>query len=257
MIQVYIILGLLGLILGSFLNVVIYRLPRKLSLWGPRSMCPSCRTIIHFYDNIPVLSYLFLKGKCRHCGAVIHWRYPVVELLTALLLILIAMKYNGWQIDFVKYSILVLVLIPVTFIDLELKIIPNWLTFSGFILGAAITLLFQIENWKFMVLGMASGAAVPLLLMFLGKIIFKKEAMGMGDVKLFVMTGTYVGLKGVLAGLFMGSVVGLFILLIPMILKKIKFGDQVPFGPVIAIGTIIYVLVGTDLIAWYLKLLNG
>jgi leader peptidase (prepilin peptidase)/N-methyltransferase len=170
---IYIAVCILGLALGSFLNVVIYRLPKGLSLMGPRSQCPSCQAKIHFYDNIPVISFLLLRGRCRQCDAPISWRYPLVELLTGLLMIFMLLRF-GLNINFVKYSLLTLILIPVTFIDIDEKIIPNWLTFSGLIGGVTITLIFQIELWRFMLQGMVAGGLFMALLMVLGKWLFKK-----------------------------------------------------------------------------------
>ncbi|MBN2103836.1 prepilin peptidase [bacterium] len=252
----YILIGILGLGIGSFLNVVIYRLPKGLSLLGPRSLCPSCNSVIRCYDNIPVLSFVLLRRKCRQCGALISWRYPLVELLTALMLIVMAVRY-GWGIEFLKFSVLCLVLLPISFIDWDEKIIPNRLTFSGFIAGIAITLIFQIELWLSMLLGMTAGGLFMIGLMVLGKLIFKKDAMGMGDVKFIIMIGTYVGVAGVFISIYLAAVTALVILAIPLILKKIKFGDQIPFGPFLAIGTIVYLLVGTDLIHWYRNLVMG
>ncbi|MBN1781604.1 prepilin peptidase [bacterium] len=254
--QYYIILACTGLAIGSFLNVVIYRLPRKLSLAGPRSMCPSCGETIRFYDNIPVLSFMLLRGKCRHCQAVICWRYPIVELLTAGLLLIMAKKF-GFSADLLKYGILCLVLIPISFIDWDEKIIPNWLTFSGFILGILVTMVFQIDKWSFMLLGLVTGGVFMTLLMVLGKVIFRKDAMGMGDVKLLIMTGVYVGIPGVIMGVYLGAVAALIVIAIPLILKKIKFGEQIPFGPFIAMGTVLHVLIGPDLISWYRELITG
>ncbi len=248
--------AILGLTLGSFLNVVIYRLPRHMSLMGPRSMCPSCGTMIRFYDNIPVFSFLLLGRKCRQCGALISWRYPLVEMLTAGLLVLMLLRF-GPTIEFVKYSILTLILIPVTFIDLDEKIIPNWLTFSGFAAGIAFTLIFQFELWRFMLLGLVSGGIFMTIIMILGKWLFKKDAMGMGDVKLLVMIGVYVGMTGTFLIIYLAAVIAFFIIIIPMILKKINLGAQIPFGPFIAMGTLVYVLIGADLIDWYRQLVTG
>jgi len=252
----YILLVIFGLIIGSFLNVVIYRLPKDQSLLGPRSQCPSCSTLIRFYDNVPVISFILLRRKCRQCGARISWRYPLVELLTALLIVLMAVRY-GFNIELIKYSILCLVLIPISFIDWDEKIIPNWLSFTGFIAGVAITLIFQIEMWLFMLLGMASGGMLMISLMILGKLVFRKEAMGMGDVKLLIMIGTYVGVAGVFATVYLAAAIALVTLAIPMILKKIKLGDQIPFGPFLAMGSLLYLLIGTDLLHWYQNFATG
>ena len=130
-----------GLIFGSFLNVVIYRLPKKNSLVSPGSKCPACENPVRFYDNIPVLSYLFLRGKCRHCGVSISVRYPVVEILTALCMVLLYLKY-GFSLQCGGYIILILFLIPIGFIDWDTGFILNKLTLPGFVLGIFFILLF-------------------------------------------------------------------------------------------------------------------
>jgi leader peptidase (prepilin peptidase)/N-methyltransferase len=253
--MIYIAVGVLGLALGSFLNVVIYRLPKGLSLMGPRSQCPSCQAKIHFYDNIPVFSFLLLRGRCRQCDAQISWRYPLVELLTGVMMILMLLRF-GLNINFVKYSLLTLILIPVTFIDIDEKIIPNWLTFSGLVAGVSITLIFQIELWRFMLQGMVAGALFMALLMVLGKWLLKKEAMGMGDLKLLAMIGVYVGMTGALLSVYFGAMIAFIMIIIQLLSRRINLKETIPFGPFIAVGTFVYILIGSELISWYLDIVT-
>ena len=244
---------LFSLSIGSFLNVVIHRLPKRESLVSPGSRCPSCNKRIRFYDNIPLLSFLILNGKCRHCGAAISWRYPVVEGLTALVIMALFTVY-GWSWHFCAYGILILFLIPISFIDLETGFIPDKLTIPAFLMGIIFLVAFQIVNWKSALIGAVSGGALLVFLMILGKFIFKKDAMGMGDVKLLVLIGVYVGFPAVLISLFLGSIAAFIMILVGLITKKQDLESTIPFGPFIAIGTLTYLLGGKSLIAWYLGL---
>jgi leader peptidase (prepilin peptidase)/N-methyltransferase len=242
---------LFSLSMGSFLNVVIHRLPRGESLVSPGSRCPSCNKRIRFYDNIPLFSFLILNGKCRQCGTPISWRYPIVEGLTALVIMALFAVY-GWSLHFCAFSILALFLIPISFIDLETGFIPDKLTLPAFLMGIIFLVAFQIVNWKSALIGAVSGGALLLFLMIIGKAIFKKDAMGMGDVKLLVLIGVYVGFPAVFISLFLGSIAAFIIILIGLLTKKQSIGSTIPFGPFIAIGTLSYLLGGKSLIAWYL-----
>ena len=244
-------IALLGLILGSFLNVVIYRLPLKRSLIHPGSHCPSCSKPIRFYDNVPVISYLLLRGRCRDCGTSIHWRYPLIEVLTALCLVGLYLRY-GISAEFLAYGVLTLFLIPISAIDLEKKLILNRLTVPCFILGAVLVIALHVETWTQALLGALSGGVIVLFIALFGKLIFKKESMGMGDVKLLVSIGVYVGIMGVLLSLFFGILVAAVIVVSGLLLKKLKLGDTIPFGPFIAIGTLVYLLWGESILGWYL-----
>lgn len=252
MIVQLIILGVIGLILGSFLNVVIYRLPRKESLILPGSHCPKCQNSIQAWNNVPLLSFLLLRGKCNHCGHSISFRYPLVEALTALTLIGLYLSY-GWTVKMVAYQVMMLFLIPISFIDIDHGLILNKLTIPGFILGIGFILGFQIESWKSVLLGIFSGAGILLLFGFIGELLFKKESMGMGDVKLLVMIGAYVGFPAVLISLFFGVLTAALFILIGLSLKKIKLGQTIPFGPFIALGTLMFILRGQEICYWYIN----
>ena len=246
--------GLVGLLLGSFLNVIICRLPNHESIVLPGSRCPGCKTAIKPYDNIPVFSYLILKGKCRACGTPISWQYPVVELITGLLLALLYWKF-GWTPEFLIYSILALFLLPIAAIDLKYRLILNKLTVPGFILGMVLMLGLQIENWKSLILGALCGGLVIFAIGYLGTLLFKKESMGMGDVKLFVMIGIYIGLKGVLLSMLFSVYIAAIFILGGLVLRKLKLGETIPFGPFIAIGSLAYLMCGDSVVRWYLSLL--
>ena len=241
---------LLGLIVGSFLNVVIHRLPIGRSLIRPGSSCPSCGEPIRFYDNIPLVSYLLLKGRCRECGAPISWRYPLVEGMTVLCFVLLFLRY-GLSIKLVTTGVLVLFLIPISFIDLEKGLVLNKLTIPGFILGVLLVLGFQVENWREVLFGALGGGGVVLLIGCMGKLLFRRESLGMGDVKLLVMIGAYVGFPEVLVCLFLGVLVAAIFIFGGIILKRLSLGSTIPFGPFVAIGTLVYLLWGDLIIRGY------
>ena len=244
---------LFGLILGSFLNVVIYRLPLGKSIVWPGSFCTSCNASIPFYDNLPVLSFALLKGKCRQCNVSISWRYPLVEMLTALCLALLHLKY-GFSGFFFVYSALTILLIPISFIDLDTKLILNKLTVPGFILGVVLVLVLQVETWQNMLLGAFSGGLIIWFVGLLGKLLFRKESMGMGDVKLLIMIGVYVGFPDVALCLFFSVLIAGFFIICGLAIKKLKLGETIPFGPFVALGTLVYLIYGNNILNWYLGL---
>jgi leader peptidase (prepilin peptidase)/N-methyltransferase len=240
----------IGLSLGSFLNVVIYRLPRGMSLALPRSHCTLCKKPIRIFDNIPLFSYLFLAGKCRHCGSAIPLRYLLVEVLTAALL---AGLYVRFQLSaaMVIYGTLFIFLVPITFIDIDRQIIPDKLTVPGFILGLALVFGFHFLSWK----QVLSGILLPgpsLWLLGLGATaLLKKEALGFGDVKLLMMAGVFLGFWGVLLSLFLGAVSAVVFLAGGSAMKRLDLRDRIPFGPFIALGIIVYVYFGNEIVHWY------
>ena len=244
---------LFGLCIGSFLNVVIYRLPLSQSLVSPGSHCGSCNSPILFYDNIPILSYTLLRGRCRQCKERISWQHPVVEALTAICLLFLFIKYGFSNLFFV-YSILVLFLIPISFIDLDKKLILNKLTVPGFILGLILVLGLHVETWQNILFGAMAGGLVVWLPGLLGKLLFRKESMGMGDVKLLVMIGVYVGFPDVALCFFFGILLAGLFIAGGMVLKILRFGDIIPFGPFVALGTLVYLLLGNSIVHWYLRL---
>jgi leader peptidase (prepilin peptidase) / N-methyltransferase len=239
-----------GLLFGSFLNVVIYRMQRKQSIVYPSSHCPACTQPILFYDNIPVLSYLILRGRCRRCGAPISIRYPLVEALTAVCLAALYFRFglsSAWGL----YSILVLFLIPIAFIDLDVKLVLNRLVFPGAIIGIFYQLVFHVASWKVVALGAVSGGILLLLIAGLGALLFKKQSLGMGDVKLIVFIGVYVGFPAVLYCFFFSVLAAAVYIIIGLLARKIEFGDTIPFGPFLAIGTFGYLLAGAEVLSWY------
>ncbi|MEA3432798.1 MAG: prepilin peptidase [candidate division WOR-3 bacterium] len=235
---------LLGACFGSFLGVVIYRLPRKLLPIGlSRSVCPQCGQGIRWYDNVPILSYILLGGRCRFCRSRISIKYLLIELITAFLFLL---TYYQFGINIKTLSLLVLfsILIAVSFIDLNTRKIPDVLTLPGMIAGLAIS-FWTISVLKSAV-GIAVGVGVLWIVAIIGKLLLKQEAMGGGDIKLLGMVGAFLGPLGALLTLFFGALVGV-VVSVPMRKKR------VPFGPFLSTGAFIAALWGERIINLIIK----
>jgi len=246
---------LFGLIFGSFLNVCIYRLPKKQSIMWPGSHCPSCKSAIPFWQNIPVLSYVFLTGKCTNCKFRIPLIYPLVEILTGVLLVVVWQHY-GLTLSFLHYSILVLFLLPISFIDLDTKLILNVLTFPGIIIGLFSSIFLNQLPILDAVSGLFLGGGFLWCVGFLGNSIFKQESMGGGDIKLGVMIGVFLGPK-VLIALFLAFFLALPVIAIGLSTKRLKVGSTVPFGPFISLGAVIIVCYGQSLLQQYLHFVGS
>ena len=241
------IAAVFGAILGSFLNVVIHRLPRKESLSKPRSRCPECGTPIKPWDNVPIVSWLVLRGRCRNCGARISPRYPLVEALTAALFAAVVLS-EGADEDVWLGLAFVLVLVPVTFIDLDHRIIPNKITAVGAVAAIAIVAATRTDD---LVEHLIAGAAAGGFLLIAA--LAYPAGMGMGDVKLAGVMGLFLGRAvgpAMLIGMLAGSVVGAAI-----IAKKGRAEGSktaIPFGPYLAFGGIVGLFFGDEIVDWYL-----
>jgi leader peptidase (prepilin peptidase)/N-methyltransferase len=237
---------LAGLAIGSFLNVVAYRLPRGESLSSPPSHCPSCDTPIKWYDNVPVLGWLMLRGRCRSCGASISWRYPAVELGTGLLFGLVAATQDE-TIRVVLGLLLVTTLVPVTLIDLDTRRIPNAITLpsaiAALVAGLALDLDFVPEQ-------LIAGAAA-FAFFFLAASLYPR-GMGMGDVKLAGVLGLYLG-RAVAPAIFIALIVGVVVgvVIIARVGQAAGRKTAVPFGPFLALGGIVAFFVGDDIVDAY------
>ncbi len=256
---VTILVFLFGTCIGSFLNVCIHRIPRKESIVFMGSACPSCRKNIAFHDNIPLLSYLVLGGRCRNCGNPISTRYPVVEALTGLVFVVLYLKF-GLTGSFLVYSIFSSALIVVAFIDFSLKIIPDVITLPGIVAGVVARSLVADTMWTGLVdslLGVVAGGGVLVAVAWLYLLATGREGMGGGDVKLLAMIGAFTGWKGVvvtlIGGAFVGSVVGM--VLIAAYGRDSKYA--VPFGPFLAGGALFHLLYGREFMEWYLTLIGA
>ncbi|MCF8027136.1 MAG: prepilin peptidase [Desulfobacteraceae bacterium] len=240
----------MGLCIGSFLNVCISRIPRELSIVRPGSRCPDCSTAIAFYDNIPVISWLLLKGRCRACGKTISLRYPLVELATGAMAVFVMLKY-GISVSALIYFLLICALITISLIDLDHRIIPDSISLPGIAAGFLAAFLLPELSWLDSLIGILIGGGI-LYAVALGYYLFAgKEGMGGGDIKLLAMLGAFIGWKGVFFTIFAASLIGTAVGVAMMIAsgKNLKFA--VPFGPFLSAGAVIYLFFGQRIIQWY------
>ncbi len=244
-----------GICIGSFLNVCIYRLPESKSIVRPGSMCPNCSTPIRFYDNIPILSYIALRGKCRYCKAAISFRYPVVEFISGLFAVGIFLKY-GIGLEAVIYYTFTAALLVITFIDVDHQIIPDVITLPGIPLFFAASFALPKITLVESILGILIGGGSLFLVAWLYHVLTRKEGMGGGDIKLLAMMGAVIGWKGVFFTIFVASAIGTVAGLLIILKTRKTMKLAVPFGPFLAIGGIAYILFGPQLIAWYFNLLR-
>ncbi len=251
----YVLSVLFGLIVGSFANVCIYRLPKNESVVSPGSHCPSCGRPVRFWDNVPVISYLVLRGRCRACGEPISLRYPAVEGLNGLLYFLAALRFGGTPATFF-YFIFITAMVVITFIDYDFQIIPDEITLPGIPIGLlAGWLILPDPFYRLAGLGLTGsliGAATGFMLYY--SIAFlSRGGMGGGDIKMMTMVGAVLGWKGVLLTTFLasftGSVAGLYL----MAFRGKGRKSRVPFGPFLAAGALISLLEGQDVIFWYIR----
>jgi len=247
----------LGLIAGSFANVVIYRLPRQESVVWPGSRCPHCAAPIRWFDNIPLLSFLFLGGRCRRCAAPIGWRYPLVEALAGALFVQ-SVETFGVSLRAAESMLLGTLLLIVFFIDLDHYIIPNRITYPGIVVGLAFTA--ALAGWR--AAGIAAVTAVALwgvfiLINVVSARLLGEEGMGMGDAKLAAMIGAFlgwpIGAVAILLGVFVGGAIGVGLLALRLRGRR----EQIPFGPALAAGAIGAMWWGPDLLRWYVTRLVG
>ncbi|MFZ0612152.1 MAG: prepilin peptidase [Desulfobacterales bacterium] len=243
-----------GLCVGSFLNVCIYRIPAAKSIVFPGSTCPNCQTPIRIYDNIPLLGFLWLGGRCRHCRAPISIRYPLIELLTGTLALGLFLKY-GASIDALIYFAFACVLIVITFIDIDHRIIPDRISLPGIFVFFMSALALPSMNWLEALLGIVIGGGSLFLVALVYHLLTRKEGMGGGDIKLLAMIGALIGWKGVLFTIFVSSAVGTLTGLAIMAATRQNMKLAVPFGPFLSIGALVYVFVGPQLINWYFRLM--
>ena len=253
-----------GLAIGSFINVCVYRLPRGKSVVMPRSFCPGCGVPIKWHDNIPLLSFILLRARCRNCRAPISWRYPAAELLTALLFLWVHFHiFGGRQQLFLVpfYWYFCASLVALSAIDLEHYIIPDRITYPLAAVGLFLAGLHPVRLGQGTIggglfralLGLAVGGAALFLVRILGRAAFKKEAMGMGDVKLMAAVGAWQGWAPTLLAVFLGAVVAAVVGVALVAAKKARWQSNLPFGPYLALGSLVTLLYGSELLHWYLN----
>ena len=245
------VLFLLGLCVGSFLNVVIARVPEGRSIVGPGSACPRCSTPIAWYDNVPLLSFALLRARCRKCGEPISWRYPVVELVTGLLFVL-ALAERGLTIDLIPALLLVAGLVAITGIDLDHQLIPDVISIPGIVVGLAVSTLTGRPGWLDSLVGVVIGGGIFLLI-----IVASRGGMGGGDMKLGAMLGAFLGWKLVLVAILIAILAGGVFAIVVLLLRRKGRRDAVQFGPFLALGGVVSLFWGESLLAWYLGTFSG
>ena len=247
---------IIGACIGSFLNVCIYRIPENNSIITPGSFCPACKKGIPFYCNIPVLSYLFLKGRCKFCHKPISIRYPIIEILAGMFAVVLFYKFGIGQV-MIYWFIFTSVLITISFIDIDHQIIPDVISLPGILVFASSFYFLPEMTLKNTLLGIVAGGGSLYAVAFLYYLLKKQEGMGGGDIKLLAMIGAAIGIKGVFFTIFAGSLLGTFFGLLIMIYTKIADSKlKIPFGPFLSMGAILYIFFGEQLILWYLGILR-
>ena len=249
-------LFIIGASFGSFLNTVIYRVPEKISIIKPGSRCSSCETPIRFTDNIPILGYFLLEGKCRHCNESFSIRYVLVEALTAIMTIWLYVNY-GLNETYLMYLVLAYLLIAVTFVDIDHFIIPNGFVLIGLVaLAVGIPMGWIPVEWEDAVSGSFVFAGFLFSIGLIGQFILKKESIGFGDVKLGLVLGGYLGVEYSVLALYLSFALAAIMVFIMLGGKILKKNTKIPFGPYLAGGTLISILTktpygGNYILNWY------
>jgi leader peptidase (prepilin peptidase) / N-methyltransferase len=245
---------LFGSIVGSFLNVCIYRLPREESIIFPGSRCPACHTSIRPWDNIPILSFLILRGRCRACRHPIAWRYPLVEGLTALLFAATVSRFGVTPLAVTQLAF-VAALVVITFIDLDHQIIPNVITLPGIPLGLLAGLVSGGPPVLDRMIGTLAGAGFLYLVLFYGSALYGQDAMGEGDLNLIAMVGAFLGWRSMIVTILVGCLSGSAIGLALIGLGRLRRREHIPFGPFLSLGAVVALFFGDRLVALYLAFL--
>ncbi|MCM2359774.1 MAG: prepilin peptidase [Geobacteraceae bacterium] len=262
LIPFYIFAFIFGAVVGSFLNVCICRLPKGESVVFPPSRCPGCGFRIAWYDNIPIVSWLLLGGKCRSCRTSISPQYPLVEALNGLLTLFLFLrfvpspsflKFGPW-LPFLILFLFCSAMVVVTFIDLEHQIIPDVISLPGIVAGFAFSFFIPQLGWQGSLLGIVVGGGSLYLVAFLYQLFTGKEGMGGGDIKLLAMMGAFFGWQAIPFIIFVSSLVGSVIGVTVMLIQKKDSKLAIPFGPFLVFGAILYIFFGRQMIHWYLNL---
>jgi leader peptidase (prepilin peptidase)/N-methyltransferase len=218
-------------------------------------MCPSCGTLIAFYDNIPILSYIVLRGRCRHCAEHISLRYPVIEFISGIFAVGVFLKY-GLSLQALIYYTFIATLLVITFIDIDHQIIPDVISLPGIPIFFAASFALPDIKLSESILGILIGGGSLWIVAQLYYVLTKKEGMGGGDIKLLAMMGAIIGWKGVLFTIFVASAIGTVAGLLVMLKTRTSMKLKVPFGPFLALGAIAYIFLGPQLMTWYVNLLR-
>ncbi len=241
---------ILGTIFGSFLTVCVHRVPKGQSVVAPRSACPHCGRQIYWYDNVPIFSFLWLRGRCRACHTRIPLRYPIIELANGVGYLLVVWRF-GFTWPTIVYAGLVSVFLVVSWIDWDHKIIPDAITLPGIVVGFLCATLLLPTGWINSLVGILVGGGLLLVLAWVSPFLFGKEGMGGGDIKFLAMVGAFLGWQQALLTLMVGSVVGAVVGIALLATKVLQRGQYIPFGPYLALGGLIAILWGPELWHWY------
>lgn len=253
---IYVIPFLFGAVFGSFLNVCIYRLPAGLSVARPASRCPSCGHLIAFYDNIPILGYIILRGRCRSCAAPFSAQYPLVEAVAGLFAVALYAVF-GFTPELFVYFAFIAALIVVTFIDLEHRLIPDVISLPGIPIGVIASFFLASPGVVNSIIGAIVGGGFLFGVSAVYYLATKRDGMGGGDVKLLAMIGAFLGWKAVIVTILFGSFVGALTGGAFMIAAGKNGRYAIPFGPFLAAGALVYLFIGEHLISWYIRLVVG
>lgn len=249
----WVIVAAFGLAVGSFVNVLIWRLPRNESIVRPPSRCPACGNTLRWYQNIPVFSWLALRGRCGFCRAPIRWVYPAVELICGGLFVAFFARY-GPTVTTLAFWYLAATLVAVFFIDWEFQIIPNELTYTALIIGLGTSFVSPHITWIQSLIGAAVGFGGFVALAHLGHWLFKKDSMGGGDIKLVAALGAFLGVSKILLVFILSAVVGLAIALVAMVFSAaLRKHHTIPFGPSLALAALVAGFWGQEIIRFYVK----
>lgn len=249
---IYPVIFLFGLIFGSFANVLILRVPEGKSI-VPSSRCPSCSAAIRWVDNIPVLSWFFLLGRCRYCKTKISFRYPLIELLTGVLFCAVFFQYefSYFTIEFLIFAYFAFV---ASVIDIEHMILPDVFTLSGCVVGLLGALLNPEREFLDALWGFLLGGGILYFMAYFGYLVYKREVMGGGDIKLLAWIGAVLGLKSILPIIMIAGLLPVPLMLIALVLRYKQWRDPIPFGPFIVLGSFIYVGLGSPtIVQWILS----
>ncbi|MBN4054399.1 prepilin peptidase [Nitrospira defluvii] len=244
---------LFGLVFGSFINVCIYRLPREESIVLPASHCPSCNASIRWFENIPLISFVLLRGRCRSCRSVISWKYPLVEALHGFGFLYILLQF-GFSIQTVVYCLFFSSLVLVTFIDLSHRIIPDFITLPGMAVGVIAASTVLAPGAINSITGLILGGGLFYLVAVLSLAILKKEGMGGGDIKLIAMIGAFIGWRGMLLTIFLAACSGAVIGILLILIKGRSRAEPIPFGPFLALGAAISLFWENEILGWYFSI---
>jgi leader peptidase (prepilin peptidase)/N-methyltransferase len=250
-----IVAAVFGAVVGSFLNVVILRLPKdEESISFPGSHCPKCKQPLHWYENIPIISYVALRGKCRSCKVAISWQYPLVELSMAVLSAVLYQRF-AFCFEFVFYFVFFAALLVIIFIDIHHQIIPDRISLPGILIGFAGSFCNELVTWQQSALGILLGGGVLYAVAYGYHAITHREGLGGGDIKLLAMIGAFLGWQSLLYVVFSSSLVGSVVGIAAMVKQRKGGQTRIPYGPFLALGAISYLLLSRQIIQmWHLYL---